>query len=264
MSHCHSASISGVLGLFDSVKVGTTRLAKQLRYEDDEKRPLLFYGLKSVPMFFAVRERLMHTIGLAGLGDQLRHLDAKGRNVLMHACSDEGVFEMVWDILVYRGIIGKQKNEVDNEGKGWLLHAAEAGNIGVFRHLNGLPAQQVCALFEAVDKQGWSGFMYAARQKTGGKPAFLRQLFVNYAHTESAGLDKQLKSWEILKHAAIGGYDNYEMACKFMRDRRCMGWPGADGKFAELLSWAAAGGDVRVLNSVARGLQVRESFITDH
>lgn len=244
------------LAIADSVKVGTTRLAKQLRYEDDEKRPLLFYGLKSVSMFFAVRERLMHTIGLAGLGDQLRHLDAKGRNVLMHACSDEGVFEMVWDILVYRGLIDKQKNEVDNEGKGWLLHASETGNIGVFRHLQGLPVQQACSLFEAVDKHGSSGFMYAARQKIGGKPAFLRQLLVNYAHTESAALNKQLVSWEILKHAAIGGYDNYEMVCTFMRERECMGWPAADGKFEELLCWAAEGGDIRVLNAVACGLQV--------
>lgn len=240
--------------------MGTTRLAKQLRYEDDEKRPLLFYGLKSVPMFFAVRERLLHTIGLAGLGDQLRHLDANECNVLMHACSDEGVFEMVWDILVYRGLIEKQKAEVDKDGRGWLLHAAEAGNIAVFRHLSRENATDSCALFGAVDNKGWSGFMYAARQKTGGKPAFLRQLLVNYAHTDSPQLFEQLKSWELLKHSAIGGYDNFEMMCNFMRKKACIECPPADRKYEELLSWAAEGGDIRVLNAVASGLQVRERF----
>lgn len=118
-------------------QLGTKLLARQMRFEDDQDKPLLFYAASSKrsSMLVAVRHLLQDTIGLVGLGDQVRHLDANEGNVLMQACNDPGAFEVVWELLESNGWLEEQLSATDRDGRGWLLHAAEAGNSAVLSKL---------------------------------------------------------------------------------------------------------------------------------
>lgn len=88
------------------LQLGTTQLARQLRYEDDEEKPLVFYATaSSLAMFQAVKKLIKETIGVAGLAEQLRHQCSQGTNVLMRACGDPEVFREVTHIPLGRGDI---------------------------------------------------------------------------------------------------------------------------------------------------------------
>ncbi|CAN0283207.1 unnamed protein product, partial [Ascophyllum nodosum] len=157
-------------------RLGTTILAKQLRYEDDTERPLMFYAAaSSLAMFRAAKKLVRDTIGRAGLTEQLRHRCARNMNLLMKASSDAEIFAEVWALAERARCLEELKEQRDFEGRNWILHAAEAGNLAVFKQLDGGP-RVMYNLFSAVDSKGWSGFMYAARGKGDHNVDFLTML----------------------------------------------------------------------------------------
>lgn len=247
-------------------QLGTTRLAKQLRYEDDDEKPLLFYAAagKRLPMFHAVRQLVEDTIGLVGLAEQLRHQDAKGTNVLMQSCSDPEIFTEVWALLEQTCWLDELCQAKDKNGKSWVVHAAEAGNLAVFQKLGGLDTN---ALFSAADSRDWSGFQYAARGRGAFSLDFLSMLCgLCFAEPAQHGLLVQQLTREskdddrstLLMHSAIGGMGCYEYVCGMMREVGCATFQGdMQERLCVLLSWAAQGGDIGVLNSVAGGIKVR-------
>lgn len=115
--------------------------------------------------------------------------------------------------------------------------------------------------FAVTDKQGWNGFMYAARPPAANNLEFLGQLFALCENVDNEVLASGLNPPLLLMHAAIGGYPSFVLVCKFVRDKGLLGWSANDDEYAVLLSCAARGGDVLVLNAVAGGLKVNAIFI---
>lgn len=249
-------------------QLGTTRLARQLRFEDDDEKPLLFYAAagKCLPMFHAVRQLVEDTIGVVGLAEQLRHQDAQGTNVLMQSCSDPEIFTEVWALLDETCWLDELCQAKDKNGKSWVIHAAEAGNLATFQKLGGLNTN---ALFSATDSRDWSGFQYAARGRGPFSVDFLSML-CGLCFAESAQhslLVEQLTREAddddrstLLMHAAIGGMGCYAFVCGMMREVGCVALePDTQQRLCVLLSWAAQGGDIGVLNAVAGGIKVRRN-----
>lgn len=248
-------------------QLGTPLLAKQLRYEDDKETPLMFYAAKSsLSMFRAVRKLVRDTIGRAGLTEQLRHQCARGRNILMEASSDPDVFAEVWTLASRAGCLDELLEERDLEGRNWILHAAEAGNLAVFKQLD-RGTREMYDLFSTEDVKGWSGFMYAARGKGDRNNDFLTMLCgMCFPEEKDPLLSEQLTrvaedddASTLLMHAAIGGRESYAVVCRMIREAGCVDRRGDLDRDPVLLSWAAKGGDVLALNAVAEGIKVRET-----
>lgn len=249
-------------------QLGTTLLARQLRYEDDDERPLMFYAAASSPeMFAAVKKLVKNTIGNAGLVEQLRHQCAKGENVMMRASNHSGVFTAVWALLERTGCLEELLEEQDKQGKSWVLHAAEVSNLAVFQKLDrGLA--HVYSLFSATDRRGWSGFMYAARARGEHSTDFLSMLCgLCFAEIkDQPRLVRELTrtadddNSTMLMHSARGGHGSYALVCRMLRDSGCIG-EDDEHTTATLLIWAARGGDINVLNAVAGGIKVRTPLL---
>ena len=245
-------------------QLGTTILAKQLRYEDDTERPLMFYAAaSSLAMFRAAKKLVRDTIGRAGLTEQLRHRCARNMNLLMKASSDAEIFAEVWALAERARCLEELKEQRDFEGRNWILHAAEAGNLAVFKQLDGGP-RVMYNLFSAVDSKGWSGFMYAARGKGDHNVDFLTMLCgMCFPDEKDPLLSEQLTrvaedddASTLLMHAAIGGREPYAVVCRMIREAECVDRRGDLDRDPVLLSWAAQGGDVQVLNAVSDGIKV--------
>lgn len=225
----------------------------------------MFYAaMSSLAMFKAVKNLVKDTIGHVGLAEQLRHQSAKGQNVLMTACQDPGVFRAVWTLLERTKTLEELLDEEDKDGKSWILYAAEDGNCEVFPKLDKVHADNY-AIFSSKDNNGWNGFTYAARGQTVDSLNFLNNMcrvcFIGVAGQER--LEEQLKRKSIddstmQMHAAIGGYTQFALVSKMMRDIGYAIQSGEDSNDPMLLSWAAKGGDIIVLEMVAKGIKVRE------
>lgn len=252
-------------------QLGKTLLARQLRYEDDEESPLMFYAASSSKdMFVAVKKLVRETIGVAGLAEQLRHQCAKGENVLMRASHDPDVFMEVWKLLERTDCLAELMGEEDKMGMSWVHHSAQAGNLSIFQKVE---LKDLYALFCLEDGRGWNGFMCAARGKGPRSLDFLSMLCgLCFAETgEQARLEEQVTRVaddedhsNLLMHAAIGGRESYAYVCGIVRDVKICDQPVEYDKDAMLLSWAAKGGDISVLNTVAGGIKVRLSVTSVH
>lgn len=226
----------------------------------------MFYAAKSTPwMFEAVRKMVKDTIGVVGLAEQLRHQCANGANVLMKASNSPGVFADVWELSRRMGCLDELREEYDKKGKNYVLHAAEAGNPAIFQKISSDEEPDVYTLFSATDDKGWNGFMYAARGRGLHSTTFLRKLFeiCDAQPVEPEQVKEQLtrvaddddKS-TLLMHAAIGGRGSYDTIWRKMQKLKCID-AGDSDRDVVLLSWAAQGGDVAVLNAVAARIKVR-------
>lgn len=132
-----------------STKLGTALLVKQLREEDEEQKPLLFYAVASdsKETFVATHKLLRKTVGSGGLEQQLQHKDAQDRNILMHAArgAEDGVWTEVWKMLEKkRDWLWEQLTAEDKVGRTVFLHAAEAGNAGLVQQLIDLGEVLAC------------------------------------------------------------------------------------------------------------------------
>lgn len=241
-------------------------LAKHLRYKDDTGKPLMFFAASSsLAMFEAARKLVRDTIGGGGLVEQLRHHCYRGMNILMVAASAPDVFAVVRDLAEQSGCLEELLEDEDRGGRNWVFHAAEAGNLVIFKHLD-MKAGGVYGLFNTVDNNGWGGFMYAARGKN--VEFFTMLCGLCFADKKDSLLSEQLTreahdddSSTLLMHAAIGGLDMYNVVIRMIRENGCHDHWGNPDKDSALLSWAAKGGDVRVLNAVAESIKVRDCTV---
>lgn len=216
-------------------------------------------------MFQAVKKLIKETIGVAGLAEQLRHQCSKGTNVLMRASSDPEVFREVWALLERTRCLRELMDECDKDGKSWVLYAAEAGNPAVFDKIRAI-SEDVYTLFRKTDSRGWNGFMYAVRKRAPDNLDFLRMVCAACfaSRADAPKLEEQLtrvandddKS-TMLMHASIGGRKAYSFVCSMMSEIKYAGNPDQHDKNLAMLSWAAQGGDITVLNMVAEGIKVQ-------
>ena len=102
--------------------------------------------------------------------------------------------------------------------------------------------------------------MYAAR---GKNVEFLKNILVWCLsdRKDSLLLSEQLEregtdSSRLMMHAAFGGLEQYRIVCQTIREMGCKDYRGWLDMDSVLLSWAAKGGDIRVLNAVAKGIKV--------
>lgn len=239
-------------------------LAKHLRYKDDTGKPLMFFAARSsLVMFQAARKLVKDTIGGGGLVEQLRHHCVRGMNILMMAASAPDVFAEVRDLAEQSGCLEELLEGKDRGGRNWLFHAAEAGNLAVFKQLD---IRDIYTLFSAVDNNGWGGFMYAVRGKN--VEFFTMLCGLCFSDKRDSLLSKQLTrvahdddSSTLLMHAAIGGLEQYNVVDQMIRETGCYDHRGDLDKDSALLSWAAKGGDARVLNAVAERIKVRNRTV---
>lgn len=243
-------------------QLGKILLAKQLRYEDDTKRTLMFYAAgESFEMFQAASEVLEKTTGSIGLAEQLRHHCAQGINILMKASLDPSLFMKAWEVADQTDCLEDLLKEKDFKGRNWLLHAAKAGNSAVFELIK--DQKKLYNSFNEGDEMGWNGFMYAARGQEGQNGEFFKELCEMCFYGDKGDLlCDQLKKVSrdedestLLMHAAIGGHKTYAKVCRMIQTTGCGDMNGLK-RHAVLLSWAAEGGNIQVLNAVAKGIKV--------
>ena len=244
------------------------QLAKQLRFEDDYKEPLMFYAAKSSPvMFEAVQKLVRDTIGEVGLTEQLRHRSARGIDILMKSCNDPITFGKVWDLLDQADCLEELLRDArDKDGKSWIHHAAEAGNRAAFPKLDN-DLSSLLKEFSSEDSKGWSGVMYAARGQHESNESFLEELCGHAKPADDPDFESQLKEQltriardsdksTLLMHAAIGGRKQFDIVRSLMCRTGCDVWSGKHDTTAMLLSWASKGGDIDVFERVAQGIKV--------
>lgn len=254
-------------------------MAKQLRYEDDDKQPLIFYAAaSSLEMFRVVKELLRDTIGIAGLAEQLRRRCVAGRNALMRVSSNTGVIlemrkllgrtECLKRVERVRGIIRRNcldelMEADDRDGKSWFLHAAAASNLDVLVKIRLPNMYAICC---ASDRKGWNAFTHAARgQGERGSEFFAKLCDTLLDGDDNADRRKNQMvrvandddQSTLLMHAAVGGSENFRRVCLMMRkDDLAPSFAECD-RDATLLSWAAEGGDAVVISTVAAKIKVR-------